>query len=96
MLLEDDIGHELLNLPCHHHISELVLQQVFNLYDVSKSGDIELLGHFRDYWPHINQAAFVTAEHDENTRDIIAPWKNSATDFAISQLETFQPRDDYC
>jgi len=27
---------------------------------------------------------------------MIAPWKNEVIEFAVAQLEKFQPRDDYC
>ena len=35
--LETEIGHELLNLACRHHISEIMLEKVFSIHDVSKS-----------------------------------------------------------
>ena len=34
ILLEREIGRELLNLACHHHISEIMLEKVISLYDL--------------------------------------------------------------
>jgi len=96
VLLEAEIGRELIYLACRHHISETVLQHVFSLYDVSKSGDIELFGHFREYWPRINQAAFSSALNDNSTAAVIVSWKDSVISYAVDQLQRFQPRDDYC
>jgi len=93
--LETEIGRELLNLACRHHISEIMLEKVFSLNDVSKSPNMEIFGHFRDFWPRVDQAAFSTALQDEATATVVAPWKNEIIDFAVQQLLIFQPRDDY-
>src|SRR6218665_322089 len=94
--LETEIGQQLLNLACRHHISEIVLEKVFGVYDVAKSPNMELFGHFKDFWPRINPDSFCPAIEDENLAIIIAPWKDDVITFAIGQLEKFQPRDDYC
>ena len=94
--LETEIGHELLNLACRHHMSEIMLEKVFSIYDVSKSPNMELFGHFKDFWPRIDQASFSTAMEDENMATVIAPWKDGVIQFAVNQLEKLQPRDDYC
>ena len=93
--LESEIGRQLLNLGCRHHVAEIMLGQVFSLHDVSKSPNIEIFGHFKDYWPSINQAAFSTAMDDEKTAALVTPWKDTVISFAIDQLAQFQPRDDY-
>lgn len=96
VLLEREIGRELLNLACRHHISEIMLEKVFSLYDVSKSPNMELFGHFKDFWPRIDQTSFSTATEDEQMAGMIAPWKDEVIEFAVAQLAKFQPRDDYC
>ena len=53
--LETELGKDLLNLGGRHHVSEIVLQKVFSLYDVSKSPIIEIFSKFRDFWPNIDQ-----------------------------------------
>lgn len=93
--LETEIGQQLLNLACCHHVPEIMLEKVFSIHDVSKFPNMELFGHFKDFWPQIDQASFSTALEDESTAAVIAPWKDIIK-FAIAQLECFQPRDDYC
>ena len=93
--LELDIGRELLNLACRHHVCEIMLEKVFSLHDVSKSPNIEIFGHFRDYWPRIDQNAFSTAMEDDSTAAVVTPWKDAVIHFAVAQLGEFQPRDDY-
>jgi hypothetical protein len=95
ILLETEIGRQLLNLACRHHISEIVLEKVFSLHDVSKSPNIEVFSHFRDFWPRIDQASFSTAMDDEITAAVIIPWKYDIMEFAVAQLNEVQPRDDY-
>jgi len=90
------IGRQLLNLACRHHISEIVLEKVFSVHDVSKSPNMELFSHFKDFWPRVDQGSFCTAVEDENLADMITPWKDDVIMFALGQLEKFQPRDDYC
>ena len=58
--LEIEIGRKLLNLACRHHISEIVLGKVFSVHDVSKSPNMELFDHFKDFWPRIDQHSFCT------------------------------------
>lgn len=55
VFLNSRLVHDLLNLACHHHVAELVLQVVFNLNDVSKSSDIEIFVCFRYYWPKLTK-----------------------------------------
>lgn len=94
--LETEIGRQLLNLACRHHISEIVLEKVFSVHDVSKSPNMELFGHFKDFWPRIDQDSFCPATEDDNLKATVVPWKDDVIEFALGQLEKFQPRDDYC
>jgi hypothetical protein len=54
-----------------------------------------LFSHFKDFWPQIDQASFSTAVEDESMVAVIAPWKDDVIEFAVNQLEKFQPCDDY-
>src|SRR5688572_30193234 len=60
-----EIGRERLNLACRHHISDIMLEKVLSLYVVSKSSNMELFGHFKVFWPRIDQATFSTDIEDE-------------------------------
>jgi len=93
--LESDIGGQLLNLACRHHVAEIMLENVFSLHDVSKSPNIEIFGHFKEYWPSIDQVRFSTAMDDETIAALVTPWKDTVISFALTQLSEFQPREDY-
>jgi len=93
--LETELGQELLNLACRHHVSEIMLEKVFSLHDVSQSPKLELFLHFKDIWPRIDKTSFSTAMKDESMSSIIAPWKDGVIEFAVNQLQKYQPRDDY-
>jgi len=72
-----------------------MLEKVFNLNDVSKSLNMEIFGHFRDYWRRIDQSAFLNAIQNEITAVVVASCKDQVIDFAVNQLKTFPTRDDY-
>ena len=78
--LEEELGQQLVNLACRHHISEIILEKVFSIEDVSKSPNMELFGHFRDFWPRIDQKSFCTAAEPVRKFPMEIyeknPWKN--------------------
>lgn len=94
--LETEFDGELLNLACRHHISEIMLEKVYGINDVARSPNMELFGHFKDFWPKIDQTTFSTALNDDSIAAVIAPWKDDVIHFAIDQLAKGQKRDDYC
>ena len=77
----------LLNLACRHHISEIMLEKVFSINDVSKSPNMEIFGHFREFWTRIDQASFSTSKDEESMKAIVTPWKDNVIEFARNQLE---------
>src|SRR6218665_4049552 len=64
-----------------------MLEKVFGMQYVLKSPEIELFGHFKVIWHLLDKSSFSTAVEDENMASIIAPWKDSVTEFAIDQLQ---------
>jgi len=52
----------------------------------SKSPNVEIFGHFGDYWPKIDQATFSTAMDDMTTAIVVAPSKDWFIRFAVEQL----------
>src|SRR6218665_275094 len=93
--VEQKVGRKLLHLACRHHILELILAHVFSLHDVSKSPNIEIFTHFKEYWPQIDHTGYCTALEDQSLAAVIAPWKDSVIAFAVCELEEYQSRDDY-
>jgi hypothetical protein len=81
---ECEFGQQLLNLGCRHHVvAGIIMGQVFSLHDVSKSHNIKIFSHIKDYWPVTNQAETSTAMDDERTAMLITPWKDTVRNFAI-------------
>ena len=96
VLIEREQERDLLNLACRHHVAEIVLEKVFGLHDTSsKSPNIELFHHFKEYWPRVDQTSFRTAMDDEEMRSRVAEWREEVIMFATDQLHQNQPRDDY-
>ena len=96
VLIEWKLERNLLNLACRHHVGEIVLEKVFGLHDaLSKSPNIELFHHFKEYWPCVNQTSFCTAMDDEEMRSRVAEWREEVIMLATDQLHQHQSRDDY-
>ena len=96
VLIEQELERDLLNLTCRHHVAEIVLEKVFGLHDTSsKSPNIELFHHFKEYWPRVDQTSFHTAMDDKEMRSRVAEWREEVIMFATDQLHQHQPRDDY-
>ncbi|XP_050714934.1 uncharacterized protein LOC126997731 [Eriocheir sinensis] len=95
VLIERELERDLLNLACRHHVAEIVLEKVFGLHDTSKSPNIELFHHFKEYWPRVDQTSFRTAMVDEEMRSRVAEWREEVIMFATDQLHQHQPRDNY-
>jgi len=95
-LLEAKLGRNLLYLACRHHILELVLACVFTTSMGPTSGpDVQIFKRFQKHWEYIDQSNFKPAVVADDTHNSIADVKDEAIDFAMKQLQTFQPRDDY-
>jgi len=62
--LETEIGKDQLILACRHNVAEIMLGKVFGLHDVWKAPNVKIFGHFLDYWPKVDQAAFSMAMDD--------------------------------
>jgi hypothetical protein len=72
-----------------------MLEHLFSLHDESTSLNIEIFGHFEDYWPSIHQVLFSKAMDVDTTAALVAPWIDTVITFASTQLGDFQPGDDY-
>jgi len=68
-------------------VTEIILEKVFGICDVSKSPNRDLFGHFKDFLPYVDQALFTTAMEDDSMAATIASWKDNVIKF----LEKYQP-----
>ena len=86
--LEAELGKDLLNLACRHHVSEIVLEKVFSLHDSARSPKLELFSHFRDFWPQIDQVKYRTAMDDKDAAQRVTEIRDDVITFALQQLST--------
>lgn len=93
--LEMELGKDLLNLACRHHVSEIVLEKVFSLHDSVRSPKLELFGHFREFWPQIDQTKYRTATEDKDAAQRVKEMRENVITFALQQLNAECHRDDY-
>ena len=73
---------------------EPVLASVFTTCMGPTSGlDVQMFKRFQKHWKNIDRAKFKSAM--TNDRDLITDIREESIKFAIQQLESFQPHDDY-
>ena len=95
VLIEEAIGHELLNIGCRHHVLEVVLSSVFTAVFGGTSGpEVGLFKRFQKKWPYIRQTEYSPAKDEifnENTETL----RKEMVAFYTKAIEHQQPRDDY-
>ena len=103
VLIEQKLQKNLLHFACRHHVFELVLASVFSeSMTVSSGPDVAIFKRFQQAWPTINQASYETGADNvemsnilDETRGTTMTTGDSVMTFAMNQLLTRQPRDDY-
>lgn len=94
ILIEQNLGRDLLHLACRHHILEIVLEKVFTALKITAatSGpDIAMFKRFREHWGCIDKDKFGTATGMKE----IESFRERSIEFAVRNLDMCQPRDDY-
>ena len=64
-----------------------MLEKVFGICDVSKSPNMDLFGHLKDFLPHLDQALFTTAMEDDSMAAMNASWKDNAIEFVTAKAK---------
>lgn len=97
VLLEKKIGRSLINLPCRHHIYEVVLRSVFETKLSSTSApEVPIFERFGKFWPNINKQAFKSGIEDSTICEkISAAELEHCKTFCYAQLAKSQNREDY-
>lgn len=87
-LLEKKIGKSLMNLACRHHIYELVLRSVFEIYWPTTAGPkVSIFNEFQQKWPQINKDNYKTGLDDKMVVSIIRDKKDDILLFISQQLQ---------
>ena len=96
VLIEQQLGRELLHAACRHHVLELIAAKAFGvcLNTPSSGPDIPLFRRFRDKWDCIDQDQYEVMIDDHFT-DIIRDSRDDLIAGFKLHLSQHQPRDDY-
>lgn len=95
--LQRRMDRKLINLPCRHHIYEIILRAVFELKLSKTSGpDVPIFDRFAKEWKNINKNDFKSGLEDEIVRSSISDeeW-NDMKNFCRQKLDETHIRDDY-
>jgi hypothetical protein len=99
VLLEQQLGKQLLNFACRHHVHELIVSGVFStLFGPSKSPNIPIFERFQTFWPNIDQHNFKPLEDAHLSLPILTQLRQGVISFLQSYLSSdsaYLPRDDY-
>src|ERR1044072_2105841 len=88
ILLEHFLGKNLMYLPYHRYILELVLKALFELKLESSTTypDVQLFKRFKDQWPTINREIFVGGIQDEIVEQLVSNSRANLLQFCSSFL----------
>lgn len=94
--LEQNLNKNLLYLPCRHHIFEIVLKGVFDVYMSTPSGPhVPIFKRFQESWTIINKENFKPRIDYDNIKNCLGDCKDDILEFVKSTLQIQLPRKDY-
>lgn len=95
-LLQNLLEHDLLQLPCRHHIYELVLKSAFSCKFGSTSGPTTpLFQRFKNEWKNIDQSEYQPGMSDRPIKEALKDISIDIIDFCKMNLKEKSPRHDY-
>jgi len=83
---------------CRRHLHELIVGAAFDKTSLGTSTgpEIPIFKQFKDAWPFVDQNNFQVASSDSSDECVVGPVRDEILEFAWAQLQSPQPRDDYC
>jgi len=100
VLLQQKLGRSLFHLACRHHILELVAEAAFTMsFGLSSGPDVARFKRFQSSWNFTDQSKFeplMPGDLDSELADVFLSCKEQVMLFCVQNLESAQPRDDYC
>ena len=98
-LIKQKLEKDVLNLPCRHHIVELIIGAAFEKVTAASTAssgpDIRIFKQFQKQWQCIDHDQFAPASTDISVEAQVAPYRSDLVDFIHKQLQFQQPRNDY-
>lgn len=97
VLLEKRIGRSLINLPCRHHIYEIILRSVFETKFCSTSApEVSIFERFAKSWPNLKKDLYRSGNEDAIVCLAISPADHeNCKKFCTHQLTKSLNREDY-
>lgn len=96
VILEQFLERDLLYLPCRHHIMEVILACIFNLYFPGSSGpEVSLFKKFKNYWNQIDKTKYEKGLRNSSLNESFKQERNRLVEFLQEYLMKKHPRKDY-
>lgn len=96
VILEQLLEKDLLYLPCRHHIMELILSCIFNLYFPGSSGpEVSLFKKFKNSWSQIDKTKYEKGLRNSSLNESFKKEHHRLIDFLQEYLNKKHPRKDY-
>lgn len=86
--IEKALNRELIHLPCRHHIFELVLKGVFEVYWPTSSGpNVQFFSRFKNKWNELDKSKFKAGIDDSLVNDVLSDSKQALLIFIEDNLQ---------
>ncbi|XP_044580402.1 uncharacterized protein LOC123262280 isoform X2 [Cotesia glomerata] len=94
--LENLLGRKLIWLPCRHHVIELLIKGVFEVYWPTQNGpNVSIFGRFKNNWNKIDKSKYSAGINDPIVAKVLSEKKDETLDFIESYSLKYLPRNDY-
>lgn len=92
VLLEKLQDRTLLNLPCRHHMHELIIAKAYSVVmsENSAGPDTQIFKRFQNFWPKLNKDNFKSADETTISNIVHPKEKEDMLKFIDGQLELLQ------
>lgn len=88
VLIEKKLQKELLYFPCRHHIHEILLKSVFEIYSEKTTGpNVPLFSEFQKSWNGIDQSKYIVGVKDKAMAKVLKSDKDELINFISDQFK---------
>lgn len=87
-IIEKTLNRKLIWLPCRHHISEILLRGIFEVYWNTTTGpNVPFFARFKTAWDKIDQKNYISGLEDKVVAEALAKERAEIINFINSHLE---------
>lgn len=87
-MIEKELKRKLVWLPCRHHVMEIILRGVFEIYWSTTSGpNVPIFGRFKNSWDKLDQSKYKNGMEDEAVADILTNERAETVTFINNCLQ---------